>query len=149
VTDTVENDQMPIIEADFTKIVAGSEPLPDADYLVQIEKIEDKPTDDGKPGILISMEVKEGEYEGRYVFENLVFKQNDGKPNKISLGRLKEYGEAVLGKETANSPKGINTDDLVKGMCKVHVVIEGYDYEKNGVRKTGTGNKIKRVQAVA
>lgn len=116
---------MSLIQADFSKISSSSEPLPDGEYRMRLEEIEDQSADEqvaaekaaaGKQCALVFKSVvTEGEHVDRQVWDFVYLQTNEGKPNKMGLGRVKAYAEALLGAEAANNPAGIDTDDLPIG----------------------------------
>lgn len=135
------------IEADFTNISSSFEPVPDDTYRAKIVEIkDDKPSSGGLPQVMFELDIVEGPMEGRKLFDFCILKQNDGQPNKVGLGRIKAYAEAILGDEAA-AGAAIDTDELKGGV--VDVVTKQRTYKK----KDGSGEglsvdiaKVLRVQ---
>lgn len=135
---------MPRIEADFSGISSSFEALAAGEYIVKIDDIEESETKENKlPQMVFKMSVQEGDKKDSVIFDYVTLKQNDGKVNKIGLGRIKAYAEAILGEAAANDTSGIDTDELKGGRCQI--IVESRTYEKDGAQQTG--NKIKKVLA--
>lgn len=108
---------MPKIQEDFSAISSSFEALPDDDYRFEIESIEDQEKKEGKnTALIVTSVVKEGPLTGRKFFDYVYLAKNDGTKNSFGLGRIKAYAEAILGKEKANDPSGIDTDELKGGV---------------------------------
>ena len=136
---------MPRIQEDFSAISSSFEPLPAGDYRVRVTKIEEGETRDNKlPQVTIELTVLEGALEKRTMTDFVTLKTNKGEKNKIGLGRIKAYAEAILGEERANDTSGIDTDELNGGECII--VVKDDTYEQDGVQKHTT--KIKKVLPV-
>lgn len=107
------------ITADFTQISSSFQALEDGEYQCQITEIEEGETKANKlPQVLIKSEVKDPNHadkDGHVLYDYIVLVQKNGKPNKIGLGQIKAYAEAVLGNDAANNPEGIDLDDLKNG----------------------------------
>lgn len=137
----------PVVNADFTKISTDFEPLPVGDYNFVIDEIESGKTQDGKKDQLIfKHKVVGGELDGRVFQDFVVLQKNDGNVNNISLGRIKAYAEAILGKESANAPTGIDTDTLLKG--SFHGIIKEETYEKKEADGSSTTKKSTKLSKI-
>lgn len=133
----------PRLEADFSGISTSFEALPDNTYRLKILNIEEKETAVSKlPALNFSLEVTEGEFTGRRLFDFVTLKNKDGKRNDIGYGRVKAYAEAVLGKEAANGG-AIDTDELKGGTCEAVVVRESYKRSEGASEEFS--NKVKKV----
>ena len=82
-------------------------PLDVGDYLVRLNRFEEKKTKNGK-GVLISagFEVVSGESKGRLVFHNFLVEHTNPKAQEIGNKQLDEYLSAV----GAGGLEGINHD---------------------------------------
>jgi len=151
---------MPRIEANFAEISENIGPLPSAPYRCVIKEItNDKVGQPPKDRINIKMEVDDPskpEFAGRELYDRIILQKNDGQPNKMSYGKIKQYAIATLGKEAAQDPNGYDTDAFLNGTVVANVVLENYDYippefqqlpadQQEQHRKKGTSNKIDRV----
>jgi hypothetical protein len=123
---------MPRIAADFTKISSSFGALEDGEYRCNILEVKESETKTNKlPQVEIIMEVNDPDKPintGHRLYDYLVLRTNKGEANRMGLGALKAYAEAVLGTDAANNPEGIDTDDLVNGT--VVAVIKQRSYNK-------------------
>lgn len=126
------------LEANFSEISMDFEPIPADTYRVKILDVKDIESKDKNPGLSFELEVSEGEFAGRKVFDNVYLKQKDGGINKVSYGRVRAYANAGLGEEAA-AGNSIDTDEL-KGLI-VQVVITKETYEKSPEKGGGQGTK--------
>jgi hypothetical protein len=134
---------MPRLEADFSGISTSFEAIPDDTYRVKIGEIEEKTTKESQlPALNFSLEVTEGPFAGRVVFDFVTLKTKQGTRNDIGYGRVKAYAEAILGKDAANGG-GIDTDELKGGTCEV--VITKESFKRNGSNTEEFSNKVKKV----
>lgn len=131
-----------LLNADFSKIATDFEPLPADAYRVKVESCEDKKTQTGKDQTSIKLVVAEGEFEGRVLFDNLVWTNNNGEQNKVSLGRLRAYTIAIHGEE-AGAGANIDTESLVGGVCQV--VVQMKTRVRKDTNETVTENNITKV----
>lgn len=140
-----------LIEADFSNIAIGFPLLPAGDYRCVIDEIKSDATADGKPQVVFELSIIEGEFKGQKVFDRLTMRTNKGEVNKISYGRIKEFGIATLGEEAANSTNGIDTEAMKGSTVIVVVTQESYDKKDKTTGaltgEKGTSNKIARVLA--
>ncbi len=83
------------------------QPLEVGDYLVRLNRFEEKKTKNGK-GVLISagFEVVSGESKGRLVFHNFLVEHTNPKAQEIGNNQLDDYLKAV----GAGGLEGINND---------------------------------------
>lgn len=131
---------MPRLEADFEKISTSFESLPAGEYRVQIEDIVEGETKKKIPQLMFKLVVTEGEKEGGVITDFVTLKQHDGKVNKVGLGRIKAYAEAILGVEAANG-SAIDTDDLKGGTCMIVVAERTYEATDGSGQKTSSDVK--------
>ena len=113
---------------DFSQIddVKDFSPLPDGDYLCRLSEIEESTTQYDDELWKLKFEVAEGEYTGRYIFDNLVFSEAALKRVKLICSRL-----------------GLNVSgeiDLTPGMiegrtCYLTVEIEEYEDSEGRIKK--------------
>ncbi len=136
---------MPKIQEDFSAISSSFEALPDGDYRFKLEDIEQQEPQAGKnPALIFKSTVQEGPLMGRQHWDYVYIAKNDGTKNSFGLGRIKAYAEAILGKEKANDPSGIDTDELKGGVYTG--VIKSKMEEYNGEEKQRT--ELKKVLPV-
>jgi len=58
------------IKLDFSNVTGGNfEPIPAGDYVVEIEKVENRTAKSGNEMLSLTFNVVEGEYEGRKIFD--------------------------------------------------------------------------------
>ena len=113
---------------DFSQIddVQDFSPLPDGDYLCRLAEIEESTTQYDDELWKLKFEVIEGEYAGRYIFDNMVFSEAALKRAKLICSRL-----------------GLNVSgeiDLTPGMiegrtCYLTVEIEEYEDNEGRTKK--------------
>jgi hypothetical protein len=139
---------MPHLQADFTKISSSFDPLPPEAYVCIVDEITEKASAEANlPMLVFELVVDDPskpDYAERRLFDNIVLKTKKGAVNKVGLGQVKAYAEAILGVEAANNPEGINTDDLKHG--SVLVVVTQRSYTQDGEVKVS--NDIKKVLPV-
>lgn len=95
-------------------------PLPAGDYIVSIESAELRETRDGT-GHYLAMELlilKDKNYEGRKIWDNLNLKNRSEVAERIALSRLREY-MAALGLTSLQDP-----EQLVSGVVIVRTKIK-------------------------
>jgi hypothetical protein len=115
---------MPMISADFSGISSSFEPL-EGEFRFRLVSIDNQVDDeewktknagtDKQPALVFISEVVDGDRVGAQAFDYIYMQTKQNKPNKIGLGRIKAYAEAILGKEAAASTSGIDTDALLQG----------------------------------
>lgn len=134
---------MPRIEADFTKISSSFQALEDGEYQCNVSTIEQVETRENKlPMLKITLSVMDPNHpdkENHPLFDNIVLVTNKGQPNRIGLGQLKAYAEAILGVDAANSPEGIDTDELKNGT--ILAVVKQRSYNKKNADGTDSGEQ--------
>jgi hypothetical protein len=115
------------IEGDFTKVSSNTEKLEPGQYRFRVTKAEPGEAQAGKQTpFIIESEVVGGTREGTPYQDWIYTQTKDGKPNKMGLGRIKAYAEAILGEEAANSPTGYDSDDFISGTFDGVITHESY-----------------------
>ncbi|KJU86015.1 protein containing DUF669 [Candidatus Magnetobacterium bavaricum] len=122
-TDTTE-----LIDLDFTDIedINDFSPLPEGKYLCKVESVDIKQNKDSNDMWSLKLKVIEGEYGGRFIFDNMVFSANGIKRIKHIL---KAMGFDVSGKLK------LSTDKLIDRQVFVDTVVEDYDNAAGEKRK--------------
>lgn len=146
---------MPRIAADFTKISSSFQALEDGEYQCVITEIEETESKEAKlPMIKLTLSVNDPNHpdkENHPLFDYIVLMTKKGMPNRIGLGQLKAYAEAVLGTDAANNPEGIDTDDLKNGT--VLAVVKQRSFTKKdtttGTEETSVSNEIVKILPVS
>ena len=113
---------------DFSKVddVQDFTPLPDDRYLCQLGEIEEDTTQYNDEMWKLKFEVIEGEYSGRFIFDNLVFSEAALKRAKLICSRLGLDVSAEIDL----------TPDLLKGRkCYVLVTTEEYENDEGETKK--------------
>ena len=103
---------MPRIDFDTIDDAEDYSPLPDGQYLCVLDDIEEKNTQYGDELWSLKFAVQEGEYEGRKIFDNMVFSEKALKRAKLICSRL---GLDVSGEVDL-------TPDLLKGRAALVTV---------------------------
>ena len=111
------------------KSAAGNGPIPPGEYLARVASVKEKQTRDGKTYWNVALEVLEGDFAGRFVFDNIFFTPQAIPRLKIILDAL---GIAVDGELE------VEPDDLRDRRALVQV--ERDQYSKDGAMQQG--NKI-------
>ncbi len=116
----------------FSKIedVQDFTPLPKGSYPCEVVKVEEQRTQRGDEMWRLSLAITQGEYKGRYVFDNLVFSEKGQK-------RVKHLCNA-LGLDVSNDVD-LTSDMLLGRMCNVDVDVEDYE---DGEGRTRTCNCV-------
>ena len=96
---------MPTIEFDKVDDVLDFTPLPDGKYCCTVADVEEAKTQYGDEMWKLRFRVSEGQYKGRYIFDNMIFSTPGLKRVKLICSRL---GLDVSGKSDL-------TPDLIKG----------------------------------
>lgn len=129
------------IDADFSKISSSFQALEDGEYQCAITDIEESETKTSKlPQVVFMLEVNDPnkpEHTGHVLKDYIVLVQKNGKPNRIGLGQVKAYAEAILGTDSANSPEGIDVEELKNGTVLAVVKQRSYDKKNEGGEATG------------
>jgi len=103
-------------------------PIPDGEYLARVAEVDDtKPTQANDEMWRIRYEILEGEYAGRYIFDNLVFSAKALKRVKLVFSRL---GLDVTQDQEAEWLPAMIQDKQVK----ITVITEEYEAE-GGTKK--------------
>ncbi len=110
------------IKLDFSNVTGGDyTPIPADDYVVEIEKVENRTAKSGNEMLSLTFNVMEGEYEGRKIFDLYVLTEK-------ALWKLKDLLVAV-GVDTEGMVD-LDADDLVGEVFVAKVEIQespGYD----------------------
>lgn len=110
------------IKLDFSNVTGGNfEPIPAGDYVVEIEKVENRTAKSGNEMLSLTFNVMEGEYEGRKIFDLYVLTEK-------ALWKLKDLLVAV-GVDTEGMVD-LDVDDLVGEVFVANIEIQesqGYD----------------------
>lgn len=116
------------LRLDFSQVQGGDfEPIPEGDYLVEIEKVEHKHSQSGNEMLQMTFNVVEGEYAGRKVFDNYVLTQ-------AALWKLKSLFVA-LGKDVSGIAE-FEPDELIGNKFIATVSVEEYNgNENNRIKK--------------
>ena len=116
---------MPKIDFSTVEDVQDFTPLPKGKYRCQLVEVEEATTQSGYEMWKIRFEVTEGEFNGRFIFDNLFFSDKGLKRTKLLCNRL---GLDVSGELDL-------TPDKIKGLaCYVEVDVEEYE-DSNGQTK--------------
>ena len=146
---------MPVLQDDFDEISSSFESLDEGDYRFRLTEIEDQSEDSElvaqlrakqkMPALIFKSEVVEGKRKNSIQFDYVYLTTKDGKKNKVGLGRIKAYAEAILGKEAANG-KSIDTDALVNGEFIGY--IKQRTYKAPGSDEVKTSSDLKKILPV-
>ncbi len=122
---------MPEIDFDTVDDVGSFSPLPEATYPCELEKVDDsRTTKAGDEMWGLKWVVLTGEYEGRYIFDNLVF-------SKAGYGRVK----LLCSKVGLPSEGKVNlTPEMLQGRSAL-VTVEINEYMDDS-GKTKINNKV-------
>jgi hypothetical protein len=144
------------IETDFTKISSSTGALEDGEYQAFVSDIEEGETKTSKlPQVIFTLEVNDPNHPthtGHQLKDYIVLQTKKGQPNKIGLGQIKGYAEAILGQDAANNPDGIDLDELKNGT--VLLIIKQRSYNKKNEAgedsgEQGVTNDIEKVLPVS
>jgi hypothetical protein len=108
---------------DFSKIEDSQDytPVPEDKYLVEVVEVEELSTDHGDEQWKLKMEILEGEYTGRFIYDRLFFTEKAYPRLKLVCGR---FGIDVSG-EMDLKPEMLNHK-------LVYVEVKVEDYEIDG-----------------
>jgi hypothetical protein len=137
---------MPKIQADFSSVKSGFSTLPTDDYRCKIEAVEFDATA-RNPFHTITLVVDDPEhvdFNNQKLWDRIYMNKKDGSVNPMSLGKIKQYAEAILGEDEANGDN-IDTDDFVDSYVIATVEVEPWTNEEKGT--SGESNRVKRVSA--
>lgn len=120
---------MPKIDFATVDDVQDFSPLPDSEYLCRLAEIEESTTQNGDELWKLKFEVIEGEYAGRYIFDNMVFSEAALKRAKLICSRL---GVDVSGEVDL-------TPSMVEGRtCLISTEIEEYEDNEGKTKRRNT-----------
>lgn len=115
-------------KVDFSKVddVQDFSPLPDGKYLCRLSEIEETTTQYDDEMWKLKFEVIQGEFTGRFIFDNLVFSEAAIKRAKLICSRL---GLDVSGELDL-------TPSLLEGRrCHISVLTEEYEDNEGRIKK--------------
>jgi hypothetical protein len=118
------------ITADPSKAAKSYDPIPEGDYDLLVEKIEEKNSKNGDPMLSIKLKVENGEHTGRLLFETIML--NHANAAVVEMGQRKLHGLMLLTGVTA--PK--KADDFL-GLS--------FNSKVTQVRDKGTGGNRNEV----
>jgi hypothetical protein len=131
------------IDADFTKISSSFQALEDGEYQCAVTEIEEKETRENKlPMLALTLSVQDPNHpdqEGHPLYDYIVLMTKKGQPNRVGLGQIKAYAEAIIGVDAANNPEGIDVDDLKNGT--VLAVVKQRSYNKKNEDGSDSGEQ--------
>jgi hypothetical protein len=102
------------------------DPVPEGTYTCRVAKVEEKPTRRGDEMWLLHLEIEDGEFAGRVIFDRLIF-------SKKALRRVKK-ALWCLGVDVGGT-KNVPPNSLVGRRCSVHAVVEDY-FDQEGEART-------------
>ena len=115
-------------KVDFSKVddVQDFSPLPDGKYLCKLSEIEEATTQYGDEMWKLRFEVAQGEYTGKFIFDNMVFSEAAMKRVKLICSRLGLDVSSEL--------------DLTPGLlkdrrCYISVLTEEYEDKEGKIKK--------------
>ena len=117
---------MPKINFDRVDDIDDFTPLPDDDYLCKLAEIEEASTQGGDELWKLRFEVIEGEYAGRFIFDNMVFSEKALKRAKLICSRL---GLNVSGEID------LTPEMLLNKVCILKVTTEEYEDSEGKTKK--------------
>ena len=143
------------IEADFTKISSSFQPLEDGEYQCVVSELEETESKEAKlPMLKITLAVNDPNHpdkENHPLFDYIVLMTKKGQPNRVGLGQVKAYAEAILGVDAANNPDGIDPAEFKDGT--VMVVVKQRSFTKKdlatGAEETSITNEIVKILPVS
>ncbi|MCF6147307.1 MAG: hypothetical protein E3K37_01470 [Candidatus Kuenenia sp.] len=127
---------MPRIDFDKIGEIEDYSPVPEDSYVCELVEITEDETKNGDEMWKLKFEIAEGEYQGRYLFDNIVFSPEAAKRVKFICSRLglKTSGNVELTPEMLLNRKTIInpiTEDYIdeNGKTKKHNKIPFAGYE--------------------
>ena len=117
---------MPTIDFNTVDDIQDFSPLPEGTYFCRLSQVEEATTQNGHDMWKLRFVVEAGDYQGRYIFDNMVFSEAALKRAKLICFRL---GLDVSGE--LNLTPSVITDRT----CNVTVDIEEYKVEETGLTK--------------
>lgn len=121
---------MPLINWDNVKNPEDFSPIPDGQYLAQVESVEERSTTNGDERWNLKLEIIDGQFKGRHVFDGLMFTDNCLPRTKLVCSRL----GVLLGGDFDLKPY-----HLVGKTAVIDVYTEDYVDDSGNTKKT---NKI-------
>lgn len=111
------------INVDFTGVEAGGIVVPEGDYLVEVEDVEQKTSEtSGNDYLALTLKVADGDHKGKKLFHNCSLQPQ-------ALFNLRGVLEA-LGFEVPNGPMEFDPADMIGQQCGVTVAHETYEGKK-------------------
>lgn len=111
------------INVDFTGVEAGGIVVPEDDYLVEVEDVEQKTSEtSGNDYLALTLKVADGDHKGKKLFHNCSLQPQ-------ALFNLRGVLEA-LGFEVPNGPMEFDPADMIGQQCGVTVAHETYEGKK-------------------
>ena len=117
-----------MVWVNFDRIEEASDctPVPKGKYLCRLVKIEEDVTKYGDPLWKLWFQIEDGEYENRYIFDNLVFSPKAEKRMKLICNRL---GVPVIGE------RELEPSELLDKRCYITVDVEDYKDNEGKTRQ--------------
>lgn len=144
---------MPIIQgADLTNVSTEFELYPAGEYVATVKESEF--ANDNKQLRIKSVFVEPVEYAGKVFTDFINLVQNDGKQNQYGLASVKQYLEAVFGKNSPEAEASPPDTDVLNGHnVKLVLAINEYtpkpdkatEFNPDGSPKKKSNNQVKRV----
>lgn len=106
-------------------------PIPEGKYLCKIADVKEETTKNGNDVWKITLEVSEGEFKGRKIFDNLIFTEK-------AFGRVKKLYSAIGGYDLAQA-RNCETSDILDQVVLVETCIDSYKDNNGNDRQT---NKV-------
>ena len=138
---------MPKVRANLNDVSTEFTPASPDDYELKIDKF-DLISQGGRDTYKYVLVIDQPGHEehGKSIFGNISMHKRDGSENVAGQRELKRYFEAVFGKEEVADPSfDYDTDYLLQQRIGGSVVIEAYEYEKDGQTKKGQSNRVDRI----
>jgi hypothetical protein len=119
-----------VISFDFDSVpdMDDFSPMPEGDYLCELEDIEPKDTQSGNRMWNLKFRVVEGECEKRIIFDNMVFSDNEKTQQRVKLVCSR------LGLNTEGMTR-LTPDLLIGRQCIVSTFIDEYADEEGNCKK--------------
>lgn len=125
-----------MVEINFDDVedVQDFTPVPEGEYMVKVADVTEDETQYGDDIWGLKLEIINGEYSGRYVFDNMVFSEKALKRVKLICSRL--------GIDTSGTVD-LTPDMLMDKQCAVDVVITEYiTHNEEGAEQKKKKNSI-------
>lgn len=144
------------IETDFSKISSQFGAVEPGEYQSVLTEIEESETKENKlPQVVFTFEINDPNHPthtGHPIKSYIVLQTKKGQPNKIGLGQIKAVAEAVLGEDAANSPSGIDLEELKNGTVMLVLGVRSYNKKNQDGTDSGeqgTTNEILKILPVS